>query len=187
MTTNIFKTLSIGGIALALSAAAANAADVPRVVVPAVTPVVAAPPPPGFDFAGPYFGIAGGAHFEPGFGGLDWATIQAQAGFNIVPRGRLLIGAEVKVGAYVLSGTGLAVDADARVGILLRDNLLVYATAGGGFYGPGFGDRHVNFGGGVEVGLGSRVSLFFEAGGEWFPGDPIYPQLEMGINFHFGR
>lgn len=186
MASNIFRTVGIGAIATALSVGAASAADVVPVVVPAVTPVVVAPPPAGFDFAGAYVGVVGGPVFLPGFSAVDWATVQAQAGFNIVP-GRMLIGGEVKVGAYVISGVGLAVDADARVGVILRDNILVYATAGAGFYGPGFGDLHINFGGGVEVGLGSRVSLQLEVGGEWFLGPPIYPRVEIGMNFHFGR
>jgi hypothetical protein len=186
MVRELFRMTGIGAIATVLSIGAASAADLAPVVVPAAPPVVVTPAPAGFDFAGPYVGIVVEPVFLPGFGGVDWVNIQGQAGFNIVP-GRMLIGGEVKVGAYVLSGVGLAVDADARVGVILRDNILVYATAGAGFYGPGFGDLHINFGGGVEVGLGSRVSLQLEVGGEWFQGPPIYPRVEIGMNFHFGR
>lgn len=185
MALNIFKTGGMAAIATAMSIGVASAADIAPVVVPVVTPVVV-PVAPGFDFAGAYAGVVGTAAFPPGFGGLDWANVQATAGFNIVP-GRFLVGAEVSVGAYVLAGTGLAVDVDGRAGVLLGSRVLAYGTAGFGFYGPGFGDRHLNFGGGVEIGVGQRVSLDLAAGGEWYMGGPIYPNVSAGINFHFGR
>lgn len=186
MVRELFRMAGIGAIATVLSIGAARAADLAPVVVPAAPSVVVTPAPAGFDFAGPYVGIVVEPVFLPGFGGLDWVNIQGQAGFNIVP-GRILFGAVAKLGAYSLSGAGLAADANARVGFLVRDNILAYATAGGGFYGPGFGSPHLNFGGGIEIGLGSRLSLRLEAGGEWFPGFPIYPSVSTGINFHFGR
>lgn len=186
MGNRLIRTAGIGAIATAMSVGVASAADVAPIVVPVTTPVVVAPVPAGFDFAGPYVGVVGGPVFLPGVLSIDWINVQAQVGFNVV-RGRVLLGAEVKLGAYALSLQALAVDADARVGFLLRDNILAYATAGGGFYDVTFGSPHINFGGGIEVGFGSRISMQLEVGGEWFPGYPIYPRVEFGFNVQLGR
>jgi hypothetical protein len=179
---------ALGGVVATLLASAAYAADVPPVVLPVVQPVVIAPAPAGFSFAGVYAGVAAGAFFStPGFV-YENTDLQAQAGFNLV-HGRLLVGVEGRALAIVASGEPFVLElgADVRVGLVLGDRVLVYGRGGGAIFLPGGGFDYT-LGGGVEVGVGQRLSMFGEAVAYGAPGVGFLGvDLRAGINLHLGH
>lgn len=186
---NFIGKATLGAVAATFFAGAAFAADVSPVVIPAVQPVVVAPAPAGFSFAGAYAGVATGAFFLTSGGGFDYDSIdlQAQAGFNLV-LGRLLVGVEGRALAIVApGGFALELGADVRAGLLLGDRALVYARGGVATYVPGGGIGYT-LGGGVEVALGQRVSVFAETVGYAGGGAGFYGvDFRAGVNLHFGH
>lgn len=87
------------------------------------------------------------------------------AGFNIV-RNRLLFGAEVRVGDFfpgeAPSGFDIHVEGLGRAGFLIGDRLLAYGAGGVGTVFCCCGFTYWIAGGGLEVGLGERLSIFGE-------------------------
>jgi hypothetical protein len=199
--------LIAGGFAVSAPALAAD-------VVPIVAPVevVAPPPPPAFSWNGPYVGVFGVGLIFPaceeeiksGASSLseqeyccwDIPNIYgagAQLGFNVV-RNSFLIGAEVQVGAVFppyFEGPLFAVAANARAGFILGEKVLLYAEAGiGTTVNPEI--RFTTVGGGVEFGIGDRLSLFGEVKAVMFPDGPIGGHDraimgQIGLNIHLGR
>jgi hypothetical protein len=182
---SIAKSL-LGSAAATLLATAAFAADAPPLMIPAVQPVVVAPAPaPGFSFAGAYAGVLGGAYFEGG--AYINADLQVQAGFNLV-RGALLVGVEGRVLAMIFPGAvTVELGADLRAGLVLGDRVLVYGRGGVAIFSPD-GEFNYTLGGGVEVGVGQRLSVFGEAVAYSALGAGLQGvDLRAGINLHFGN
>lgn len=166
------KALVAGIAGTVMMATAASAADI-QVIVPAAPPVVVVPVAPSFDWAGLYVGAYVAGPFE----GIEFG---GQAGFNIV-RGNFLFGVAGQVGA--IGFQAITVGGTARAGLLLgeTDRILVYAAAGAKFI-PAGPVTFFTAVGGVEVGIGERLSVFGEAGGIIAGG--IIPTFRAGINFH---
>lgn len=141
--------------------------------------------PSAFDWNGFYAGIYGAAESEAGTGN-GAVGLGVQAGVN-AQFDFYLLGADVAVQG--LDGTGSG-DVDGqllgRAGLVVTDNVLVYAAGG---YGLALNDPNDGaglLGGGLEVGLTDSVSLE----GRYlrtFPVDGTAPsqQLTLGANFHF--
>lgn len=165
----------VAGIAgSVMMATAASAADI-QVVVPAAPPVVVVPVAPAFDWGGLYVG----AYVA---GPLDGIEVGGQAGFNFV-RGNFLFGAAAQVGAAV-GFQVLTVGGTARAGLLLgqQDRVLVFASAGAKLI-PAGPSLWISATGGVEIGIGERLSVFGEAG-MIVRGGAFLPAFRAGINFH---
>jgi len=166
------KALIAGIAGTVMMATAASAADI-QVIVPAAPPVVVVPVAPSFDWAGLYVG----AYVA---GPLEGYEVGGQAGFNFV-RGNLLFGAAAQVGA--IGFQAITIGGTARAGLLLgqTDRILVYAAAGAKFI-PAATATLFTAVGGVEIGIGERLSVFGEAGVAVLGGP--FPTFRAGINFH---
>lgn len=180
--------LLVGVVAAALLVAGpARAADAPPLLPPSMPTTAPAPLSQGFDWSGIFVGSFGSANVETG-NGLSWGNIGAQAGFNLV-RNRLFVGATVQAGGYFYwtGFGGSLVQANARFG-LATGRALLYGLVGMGIYPPG--SPHFDFGAGVEIALGRRISAFSEVRYEYFvgfPAPPHYLRFEFGLNFHLGN
>lgn len=179
-----FKRILAGLAASVAVSTAAFAADVSPVVIPAPAPIVVVPAAvPAFDFAGAYVGTKAALMLCDG---VCWLNVQGQAGYNIVA-GRFLAGIELAAGAYLLDGTGAALSATARAGVVLG-RVLAYGKAGITMYGPAPFSSYLVLGGGVELGIGQSLSVFAGFTAERsFGGGTFYPGIEAGVNFHFGH
>ena len=154
------RTLAATAIVLG-TAFAANAADVPPVVVapPPAPPAAPAPMAPAADWTGAYFGGWGAATFS-GFG--TFFSAGAVGGYD-VQFGRVVVGANFR-GSWTFGNPccniPLAAEAGARIGFLLGDRILVYGNGALGFSwltGP-----YRTFGGGVEFAASDSLHLFAE-------------------------
>lgn len=185
------------GAAGLLAAPGAFAADV---TIPAAVPppvVVAAPPAPaGFDWSRAYFGVSAGSWRESNFSDHDGflSRLMAQAGVNFeVGGGRLVVGVEGQAGVNdFLNPGGNGPDFEyavlGKAGVALGGRVLVYATGGIG-NGPNY-DLGTLLGGGLEIGIGSRIGvkaegLLYRPFG--FPGFVDHILVGGGINIYFGR
>lgn len=167
--------LLLGVFGAALVASNAIAADLPT--PPPPPPVM---PAPAFDWGGVYFGAYAAQIVRPEIG--------AHVGFNIV-RGRTVLGIEAGGGA-MLQAWIPGVFAKGRAGILIgeQERVLLYAMALVEAYFPG-PTLYWMAGGGAELALGNRFSLFAEAGAV----GPLNPigcctlGVRGGVNFHPGN
>lgn len=149
-----------------------------QVEVPVAAPSV-------FDWSGFYAGIYGTGASEPA-SGTAGAGLGVQAGVN-AQFDFYLLGAEVAVQG--LDGSiGSSADGQilGRAGLVVTDNVLVFAAGGYGLALSDPKDGAGLLGGGLEVGLTDAVSLE----GRYlrtFPADGTAPaqQLTLGANFHF--
>lgn len=196
--------LAVGGIMLSAPALAAD--------IPEVAPVEIAPPPPpapAFSWNGPYVGVFGVGLFFTEFCDVvkqesfasansesccnqpeDLYGAGVQVGFNF-GNGRFLAGIEGQIGGLHYGPEILwAVAANLRAGVVLGERVLVYAEAGiGTTIAPNI--PFLTAGGGVEIALGDRLSIFGEGkavflqggGGPNYIGTAVF----AGINLHFGR
>jgi opacity protein-like surface antigen len=194
--------LAVSGMMLSAPALAAD--------IPEVAPVEIAPPPPpapAFSWNGPYVGVFGvgllftdfceevkvvqGASansesccYQP----EDLYGAGVQVGFNF-GNGRFLAGIEGQIGGLHIGENVLwAVAANLRAGVVLGERVLVYAEAGiGTTIDPNI--LFATAGGGIEVALGDRFSIFGEAKAVFLPDGPgfIGTAVFAGINLHFGR
>lgn len=185
---NIAKRVLAGlaGTAMMIPASAALAADVPP-MIPMQPPAIVVPPPAGFDWQGPYAGAFLTLYVLTDPSDVGISAAGGQAGFNIV-RGSFLFGPQVRVGIYVPE-TDFLVTAGPRIGVILgaQDRILVYAAASFGWI-PQAPDpsSFYTFGGGVEVGIGERLSVFAEARALGVPTLGCCGAIvTMGANFHF--
>jgi outer membrane immunogenic protein len=179
----MFKTLVLAALAGTMSVGTAMAAD--PITVPTSTPVeLPVAEPASFDWSGFYAGVYGGAQFSPAGGdqfGLGiTAGVNAQFDFY-------LLGAEVAVHGL----TGGVGDTSygqilGRAGLVVTDDVVVYAAAG---YGLDLGapdENDVLVGGGVELAVTDSVSV--EA--QYLHGFPVSGgkeknQITLGANYHF--
>ncbi len=186
------KRILVAGAAgafLAAGVVAASAAD-----LPAPPPVAPAPPPPvamapGFDWGGPYIGAYGGAIFNAPFDPIY--EIGLQAGFNMA-RGAFLAGLEGYAEYRFSTGFGnhWSAGANARLGAVLGERVLLYGEAGVGYVFTGGGFPVWSAGGGIELGLAQAVSLFTEVKAiAPFGAGPgaLGVQVQAGLNFHPGN
>lgn len=179
----MFKRILAGVAATFAVATAASAADIAPIVVPPPPPVVVAAPVPVFDWSGPYVGTRAALML---CNGTCWLNLDVHAGYNLVA-GRFLAGVELGIGRYLLDGEGLEFNAMARAGVVLG-RVLVYGKAGIVGYGAAPFDYYLAFGGGAELAIGDRLSVFAGVTAERITtGGPFYPGIEAGLNFHFGR
>lgn len=181
----MFRTakLLIAASAIATLTTGARAADFAPVVVPPVPSVVPVPVETGFDWQGFYVGAAHSAVVSEG--AFSWYIPSAQVGYNLT-FGRLLLGVQAKAGAYLLSGTGLTLQFDARAGVAL-DRVAIYGLFGALAYGPAPLGWYAVGGVGVEVALGDRLSVFAELRLEEVFTPPFYLHAVAGVNWHLGN
>lgn len=171
----IAATIAVG------TATSAAAADIPM-APPAPPPP---PPAPAFEWSGAYIGVYGGYNsvIPPG-------TAGALLGYNFTFGTNFLAGVDVRVGAFFpgvapIDFYGLA---NARVGWVAGDNVLLYGIAGVG-YVPVAAYLFWSAGGGIEVAVGSNMSIFGEVKAEncFGCGFPPGLMLRAGLNWHFGN
>lgn len=178
------------GAAAIVGASSAMAADI--VVPVVVAPPVAAPPAPtGFDWSRPYVGVSIGSWRENDFAEHDGIISRAmvQAGFNFEVGTRFLVGAEAQIGVNDFLGGGAELEYAVlgRGGILLGNRALAYAAVGIS-NGPN-NDLGALLGGGVELAIGSRMSIRMETMIYHDFGDtPFVDHILIGggVNFFFG-
>jgi len=110
-----------------------------------------------FDWSGLYLG---------GFGGSIW-QLGTTVGYNHV-FDRFVVGVSGQLSAVNLIqnrnyGLSFRVDANARAGLIVKDNVLLYAETGVGYTTfPVNGGVLVHIGGGMEVAVSDRTTLFAE-------------------------
>jgi len=179
----VSNTLAISALAMSLSLGSAMAADL--ITVPTSSTVdMPVYEEPGFDWSGFYAGLYGvGQNSE--VGGAQYG-VGAQAGVN-AQFDFYLLGAEVAV-------HGLTGDAGntsygqilGRAGLVVTDDVLIYAAGG---YGIDLGvpeEDDALLGGGVEVALTENVSLDAQyLRSIPLSGDNAKDQVSFGANFHF--
>lgn len=176
--------LALGMAAIAALATGARAADVAPIIVPSVPSAVQIPVETGFDWQGFYLGATHAAVFNLGAGDFGWYIPSLQAGYNIT-FGRLLLGAEAKVGAYIDPSIALTLQFDVRAGLAL-DRVAVYGLFGVINYGwpPVW---YAVGGAGIEVAIGDRLSVFGEVRLEELFDPPFYLHAVVGVNWHLGN
>ena len=133
------------------------------------------------DWRGPYLTFVTGPPLREFGGGF---------GFNVT-RGRLLLGAETFAFAITCCDVDLELMANARLGVILDQNIVVYAESGfahlWGTFWDIFGGPSYNAGFGVEVALGPSASGFMEmkhVGAIGSSGSAV--NWMGGINLHLG-
>jgi opacity protein-like surface antigen len=169
--------LLVSLVGSALIATSAFAADLPQ------APTIVAPPPP--PMAAPSFEW-GGLYFGAYYAQIVRPEIGAHVGFNVV-RGRAVFGIEAGGGAMLQAWIPAAF-VKGRAGFLLSDRVLLYGMALLEAYFPG-PTLVWMAGGGAELALGDRFSLFAEAGaiGPLNPFGCCGLGVRAGINIHPGN
>lgn len=181
---SLFKKLALAALATTLPMGAAFAADL--ITVPTSTPVeVPVYEEPGFDWNGFYAGVYGGAQ-NGSVSGTQYG-LGVQAGVN-AQFDFYLLGAEVSVHGLTGGNVGNTTYGQilGRAGLVVTDNVLVYAAGG---YGIDLGTPEEDdalLGGGVELAVTDNISV--EA--QYLHGVPINggnakDQVTVGANFHF--
>jgi outer membrane immunogenic protein len=181
---SLFKKLALAALATTLPMGAAFAADL--ITVPTSTPVeVPVYEEPGFDWNGFYAGVYGGAQ-NGSVSGTQYG-LGVQAGVN-AQFDFYLLGAEVSVHGLTGGNVGNTTYGQilGRAGLVVTDNVLVYAAGG---YGIDLGapeEDDALLGGGVELAVTDNISV--EA--QYLHGFPINggnakDQVTVGANFHF--
>jgi outer membrane immunogenic protein len=179
-------TCGLIGLALVLAPGAAQAADLIRVPTSG-TMEVPVHEEHSFDWSGFYAGVFGGVRSGSVSG--SQAGVGLQAGVN-AQFDFMLVGAEVAVRGLSAAESDLGSTSHgqilARAGLVLDDNVLVYAASG---YGIDLGvpdESEILVGGGLEFAVTEQISL--EA--EYLHGFPLEGgnesnQITFGANFHF--
>ena len=178
-----FRTTALAALIITVPLAGASASDL--IAYPTST---AAELPvyddPGFDWNGFYAGVYGVAQTSPAGG--EQLGIGVAAGVNAA-FDFYLAGAEIALqGLTGEAGETSYAEVLARGGLVVTDNVAVYAAAG---YGIDTGAPEENdflLGGGVEVAVADNMTLraqYIHA----FPseGDNPKDQISFGANFHF--
>lgn len=179
----LFNRLVLSTLATTITCGSATSADL--ITVPTSTPVeMPVYEEPGFDWSGFYAGVYGvgqnGSVSDTQFGIGVQAGVNAQFDFY-------LLGAEVAVhGLTGDVGNTTYGQILGRAGLVVSDDVLVYAAGG---YGIDLGapeEDDVLMGGGVELALTENVSV--EA--QYLHGFPLdggneKNQFTVGANFHF--
>lgn len=184
---SMFKTMALAALATTtLSAGTAFAADL--ITVPTSTPVeMPIYEEPGFDWNGFYAGVYGVAQ-NGSTSGTQYG-LGVQAGVN-AQFDFYLLGAEVAVHGITANGAVSETSYGqllGRAGLVVSDNVAVYAAGGYGIdLGPA-DEQDVLLGGGVELAVTESISL--EA--QYLHGFPVNnggnakDQFTVGANFHF--
>lgn len=183
---SIFKKMALTALVISAPTGSALAADL--ITVPTSSGAAEVPlyDDVGFDWTGFYAGVYGGVQHGATSGaqyGLGLrAGVNAQVDFY-------LLGAEVAVhgltgGSETETSYGQILG---RAGLVVSDNVLIYAAGG---YGLDLGppdEQDVLLGGGVELAVTDNVSL----GAQYLHGFPLNDggnakdQFTVGANFHF--
>lgn len=182
----MFKVTAIAIVATTLSVGTGFAADL--ITIPTSTPVeMPLHEDVGFDWSGFYAGVYGGA--QNGAASGTQYGLGVQAGIN-AQFDFYLVGAEVAV--HGIAGNGAVTETSygqllGRAGLVVNDNVLVYAAGGYGIdLGPA-DEQDVLLGGGVELAVTDSISI--EA--QYLHGFPVSnggnakDQFTLGANFHF--
>ena len=178
-----FDRMAVSVLASMLASGSAMAADL--ITVPTSTPVeVPIYEDAGFDWNGFYAGVFAGAQNSP-VGGTQYG-LGVQAGVN-AQFDFYLLGAEVAVqglgGGNVNTSDGQILG---RAGLVVSDNVVVYAAGG---YGIDLGvptEEDALLGGGVELAVTDNISVR----AQYLHGFPLEggnpkDQFTVGANFHF--
>lgn len=180
---SMFKRLAISMLATTTMMGTAFAADL--ITLPTSTPVeMPIYEEPGFDWSGFYAGVYGGVQ-NGEVSGTQYG-LGVQAGVN-AQFDFYLLGAEVAVHGLT-GGVGNTTYGQilGRAGLVVTDDVVVYAAGG---YGLDLGaptEDDVLVGGGVELAVTDQVSLR----AQYLRGFPLNggnakDQLTIGANFHF--
>ena len=180
---SLFKKIALSALATTLTMGTAFAADL--ITVPTSTPVeVPVHEESGFDWSGFYAGVYGVGQ-NGSVSGMQYG-LGAQAGVN-AQFDFYLLGAEVAVHGLT-GGVGNTSYGQilGRAGLVVTDDVLVYAAGG---YGLDLGapeEDDLLVGGGVEFAVTDNVSV--EA--QYLHGFPLSggnakDQVTVGANFHF--
>jgi len=180
---SLFRILTIAALSTVSSVASSMAADL--ITVPMSTPVeMPVAEGKAFDWSGFYAGVYGGGQFSPTGGdqlGLG-ISVGVNAQFDFY-----LLGAEVAVEGL----TGGVGDTSygqilGRAGLVVTDDVVVYAAGG---YGMDLGapqEDDVLIGGGVEIAVTDSLSLEAQyLHGFPLSGDNAKDQVTIGANYHF--
>jgi outer membrane immunogenic protein len=181
---SLFNRIAAAALMTIVPVAGAQAADaisMPVAETPVEAPVYA---DPGFDWNGFYAGVYGVGQNSP-----DWGTqfgAGVDAGFN-AQFGYFVLGGEAAVHGLLEGGNHTAYgQALAKAGVVVTDDLLLYAAGG---YGMDFGDSEEQdalFGGGVEFAVADEVTMRAQyLHGFPVTGDNPKDQVSLGANFHF--
>lgn len=181
---SLFKKIALAALATALPVGSVFAAD--PITVPTSTPVdIPVYDEPGFDWSGFYAGVYGAAQNST-IGGTQYG-LGIQAGVN-AQFDYYLLGAEVAVQGLTGGAVGNTTYGQVlgRAGLVVSDDVLVYAAGG---YGIDLGppdEQDVLLGGGVELAVTDTISV--EA--QYLHGFPLNggnpkDQFTVGANFHF--
>ena len=182
---SLFKKMALAALATTIPTGAAFAADL--ITVPTSTPAeMPVYEEPGFVWSGFYAGVYGGAQNGATSGTQYGLGIQAgvNAQFDFY-----LLGAEVAVHGLTGGTVGDTTYGQilGRAGLVVSDDVLVYAAGG---YGIDLGppdEQDVLLGGGVELAVTDSISV--EA--QYLHGFPLNgganskDQFTIGANFHF--
>ncbi|MGJ8528221.1 hypothetical protein [Maritalea sp.] len=158
---NILKTISIAALAGAAMTAGAQAAD-PVTNYVSEAPVYATP---GFDWNRYYIGLNSSYIVS----GTNYWGIGGVAGINIQD-GSMVYGGELEASARIIGGniSGGIYEATVRAGVLVSDDVLLYATGGGGSYngvGVGLVGAGMEFAVAQDVTIGAEYNYLFDNGG----------------------
>ncbi len=138
---------------------------------------------PGYDWSGFYAGVFGAAQTSAAngtqFGGGVALGVNAQFDF-------VLVGAEVAVLGITGPADNIYVQGTGRAGVLVTDELAIFAAAGYGVNPVTPVENHVLVGGGLEYAVTDNVSLR----AQYLHGIPITggtatDQVTLGANFSF--
>lgn len=180
----LFHRIAVAALMAIVPFAGARAADV--IAVPVASSPVGVPvaDDSGFDWDGFYAGVYGVGQVSPAWGtqygvGID-AGVNAQFDF-------FLVGAEVALQGL----TGDALDTTygqvlGRAGLVITDDVLLYAAAGYGIDLGAPAEDDILLGGGVEVAVAGdfTVRAQYLHGFAVTGGNPK-EQVTLGANFHF--
>jgi hypothetical protein len=142
-------------LAARIVAAAIGAASLAFAATLPARAQMSAPVP--FDWGGFYVGGYAGFAVLPG-GASNQAGLRL--GYNFV-NGRFVSGVETRTGiAFAPGGAGADVTVAGRAGFLIHESILMYGIAEMGWSGV----LYYFGGGGLEFGMGPKLSLFLDAG-----------------------
>jgi len=166
--------LLLGIATSALLATGALAADLTTAPAPAPTYNSAA-----FDWSGFYAGIYGAADFESGsiyygIGGVLGVNAQSD---NVV------YGVEFKTGVW--SAGQIWPGFNARLGVLVDPDVLLFATAGGGLDITTPGIYYGSLGAGIEAAVSNNVSFVGSYEAWFYNGGGLGNIIKAGVNMHF--
>lgn len=182
----MIRSLTVAAAALALFTGSALAADL--TVSEYEAPVIDS----GFDWEGPYAGVAASGEFslddsEDYFGGGVFA------GINFLVSDGFLLGIE---GTADLVSDGDFTYAElfilGRAGVLVTPDILFYGVGGAGYEwdidDPDVNDTAYQLGAGIEVAVSDAITVRGQLTGYgYFDGDDLfdYARATIGVAFHF--